>query len=442
MYLDYTGAGLYSESQIRAYSELLLNHVLGNPHSLNPSSLESTKIVEEARDRIRLFFDASEYDVVFTLNATGALKLVGESYPFDRKSSFVLTSDNHNSVNGIREYTKGENAAVKYVPLNSELRMDSIEDYLRSHGSNAGLFAYPAQSNFSGVKHPLTATETAHRLGYHVLLDVAAYVPTNPLSLKEVKADFIPISFYKMFGFPTGVGALLARHEVLKELHRPWFSGGTIRYVSTANDVHLLMNGPQAYEDGTINFLAILAISTGLDFLDSIGMERIRKHVLELTKLLLDQLRSLKHSNGEPLIRIYRPKTIENRGGTVAFNVLDEKGLEIDTEKVADRAITSNISVRTGCFCNPGAAEFAFDHQPDRARECFNSIPHEKFTLHDFSACIGGRPVGAIRASLGIASNEKDVERLIAMLIQFKDSGTGQALSKQQIVRPAHFDSG
>jgi molybdenum cofactor sulfurtransferase len=428
VYLDYTGSGLYAESQVRDHAKHLLHTVMGNPHSLNPSSLESSKFVDEARERIRRFFDADEYEVVFTLNATGALKLVGESYPFDRKGNFVLTADNHNSVNGIREFAKRRGARIKYVPLNSELRVESIEDYLGdSFETDRGLFAYPAQSNFSGVKHPLDWIEAAHQKGYDVLLDAAAYVPTNRLSLKETKADFVPISFYKMFGFPSGVGALLATPEALMELRRPWFSGGTIRYVSTPNDVHLFMDGPGAFEDGTINFLGISAISRGLDFLESIGMERLTKHVKELTKLILDELSSLKHSNGEPLAKIYGPKTIDSRGGTIAFNVLDQFGKEFATEKVAEQAILRNISIRTGCFCNPGAAEFAFGHEPNRARKCYESMPHDKFNMQDFSSCMDGKPVGAVRASLGIASNEHDVERLTEMIKQFRDIEAGQA---------------
>ncbi len=438
VYFDYTGAGLYSESQIRFYSELLLDHVLGNPHSLNPSSLESTKIVEQTRERIRAFFGAEDYEVIFTLNATAALKLIAESYDFEKKGDFLLTADNHNSGNGIREFAKIKHAATRYIPLNLELRVDSIEDYLKG---GLGLFAYPAQSNFSGVKHPLSWVNTAQALGYDVLLDAAAYVPSNPMNLKEIKADFVPISFYKMLGFPTGVGALLVRAGKLKELHRPWFSGGTIRYVSTANDTHLFMDGPQAFEDGTINFLSILAISQGLDFLERIGMDNISKHVLELTKSLLDELQLLNHSNGKPLVRIYGPKTTENRGGTVAFNLLDEDGKEIDTQFVAERAVASNISVRTGCFCNPGAAEFAFGHPPSKSKECFDSLSHEKFTLEDFSECLGGKPVGAIRASLGIASNENDLERLISMLERFKNASPRRALLHQEIM-PSRFDSG
>ena len=442
VYLDYTGAGLYPESLIRDYSQQLLDSVLGNPHSINPSSLESTNIVEKARERIQIFFDAKDYDVIFTSNATGGLKLVGESYLFDGESNFVLTADNHNSVNGIREFAKTKGATTRYVPLNSELRVDSIDEYLRADFQR-GLFAYPAQSNFSGVKHPLTWIETAHELRYRVILDAAAYVPSNRLSLRDVgNPDFVPISFYKMFGFPTGVGALLAHREALKELRRPWFSGGTIRYVSTANDVHLLMDSAHAFEDGTLNFLGILGISRGLDFLDSVGMEQIRNHVLELTEFLLEELQALKHSNGKPLIRIYGPRTIENRGGTVAFNLLDEEGKEVPAERVAERATTSNISVRTGCFCNPGAAEFAFNHEPEKARSCFESIPHDKFSLQDFSLCMDGKPVAAVRASLGIASNAHDIHRLVEMLEQFKDIKRSQVMPSKQIAPTMHFDSG
>ena len=67
-----------------------------------------------------------------------------------------------------------------------------------------GLFAFPAQSNFSGVQHPLSLVATAEQLGWHVLLDAAAYVPTNRLDLQSVRPHFVTVSFYKMFGHPTG----------------------------------------------------------------------------------------------------------------------------------------------------------------------------------------------------------------------------------------------
>ena len=84
VYLDYTGAGLYAASQLREHVALLNECVLGNPHSTNPTSHAATEFAERARARVLDFFNASpsEYVVIFTANATGALKLVGEAYPF------------------------------------------------------------------------------------------------------------------------------------------------------------------------------------------------------------------------------------------------------------------------------------------------------------------------------------------------------------------------
>src|SRR5690242_11038316 len=101
VYLDYTGAGLYAESQIRAHAEQLNTLVLGNPHSTSLSSSTTTALVEHTRRRILEFFNAprDQYTAIFTLNATGALKHVGECYPFAPGGRFLATFDNHNSVN-------------------------------------------------------------------------------------------------------------------------------------------------------------------------------------------------------------------------------------------------------------------------------------------------------------------------------------------------------
>ncbi|HEX8904966.1 MAG TPA: aminotransferase class V-fold PLP-dependent enzyme, partial [Longimicrobiaceae bacterium] len=122
VYLDYTGAGLYAESQVRAHSDYLCHSILGNPHSRNPTSQAATRKVEEARLKVLEFFNADpeSYEVVFTLNASGALKLVAEAYPWEPGVEFLLTADNHNSVNGIRQYAAARGAGVRYVPLNSE----------------------------------------------------------------------------------------------------------------------------------------------------------------------------------------------------------------------------------------------------------------------------------------------------------------------------------
>jgi len=153
VYMDYTGAGLYAESQVRRHQQMLLDGVFGNPHSKSPTSLTSAANVEAARLAVREFFRASpeEYEVIFTAGASAALKLVGESYPFDADSRYLLTYDNHNSVNGIREFARAAGARVTYLPVDAvELRMDPdmVRAELAKPLAGNNLLAYPAQSNF------------------------------------------------------------------------------------------------------------------------------------------------------------------------------------------------------------------------------------------------------------------------------------------------------
>lgn len=421
VYLDYTGAGLSGESQVRRHAALLRRSVLGNPHSESPASSASTIRIEETRRRVLSFFkaDPAEYTVIFAANATAAVKLVAEAYPFDASSRFVRIADNHNSINGIREFARARGAASVVVPLDAELRVANLAQHLTPVSAGNSLFAYPAQSNFTGVKHPLEWVEVARAAGYDVLLDAAAYVPTNPLDLSAVRPDYTVLSFYKMFGYPTGVGALIVRKEALEKLRRPWFAGGTVQFVSSQNDLHLLKNGAEAFEDGTPDFNAIMAIPFGLDVLEEVGMERIREHVLDLTRSMLAELTALRHASGAPLARILGPIGTEMRGATVSFLLLDANGREVDCDTIAHAASAANISLRTGCFCNPGAAEHAFSYDSARSRHCLETIPSAEFSLQRFSDCMGGVPVGAVRASLGIASNAADVAALIELMNGF-----------------------
>jgi selenocysteine lyase/cysteine desulfurase len=423
-YLDYTGSGLYGASQLRAQWSRLSAGVFGNPHSENPTSAASTGACERARRRILEFFhaDPEEYDVCFTANASGALKLIGESYPFEPGVRFVMTADNHNSVNGIGRYAEAAGATVEYVPLGPDLRVASLEPYLSpvTEGRPA-LFAFPAQSNFSGVKHPLEWVDLARSRGYDVVLDSAAFVPTNPLRLDRVRPDFACVSFYKMFGFPTGVGALLARRAVVGRLRRPWFAGGTVEFVSTQHRMHQLKHGHEAFEDGTVNFLDIAAVPDGLDLLESVGMAEVQTHVQRLTEVLLRGLSLLRHGNGRPVVELYGPTDARERGGTVAFNVRDREGELVRFSLVELAAAHARVSVRGGCFCNPGAAEAAFGFPPEGSRNCLQTLS-AGFSIERFADCLPGVPVGAVRASVGIASNEQDVARLLEVLAAFRDT--------------------
>ncbi len=422
IYLDYTGGGLHAASQIQAHAGLLNEHVFSNPHSANLTSAATTDLVERTRQYVLEYFNArdEDYVAIFTPNATGALKQVGESYPFAAGSRFLLTADNHNSVNGIREFARERGAAVEYAPLTwPELRIDvaALDPLLEAADrSTPNLFAFPAQSNFSGVKHPLELVERAHRRGWDVLLDAAAFVPTNRLDLSAVRPEFVSISFYKMFGYPTGVGCLLVKASALPKLRRPWFAGGTIKFATVHGRAHVLAEREAGFEDGTLNYLSIPAVKIGLQHLASVGVDAVQQRVDCLTGWLLDRLLALEHPNGRHMVRIYGPGDLTMRGGTITLNMYDPDGHLLDYRRVEELASQHRISLRTGCFCNPGAGEWAEGLTDDDLRAGLAVKDVNLSRVLDVLQHRGGKSIGGLRVSLGLVSNFADVYRFMGFL--------------------------
>ncbi len=425
VYLDYTGGGLYAQSQLFAHMMLLSDDVFGNPHSKNLTSTAMTQLVEQAREHVLNYFNASpeEYIVIFTPNATGALRLVGESYPFGPGDSYLLTFDNHNSVNGIREFARSKEAMVRYLPIvPPDLRVDEGTLTLALDAARPGahnLFAYPAQSNFSGVQHPLEWIAQAQAKGWDVLLDAASFVPSNRLDLSQWHPDFVSISFYKIFGYPTGVGCLLARKSAIRKLRRPWYSGGTITFSSVLAFDHYLTPGPASFEDGTVNYLSLPAVETGLQFIESVGIDVIHSRVMCLTGWLIDQLQELRHSNGAPLLQVYGPANTHMRGGTIQVNFFDPDERLIDCTIMERLANDVRISLRAGCHCNPGAREVALGFTRDELLPCFAN--KDRLTYEQFLHVIDGKTTGALRASLGLATTFADVYTYLQFAKTFID---------------------
>jgi selenocysteine lyase/cysteine desulfurase len=309
------------------------------------------------------------------------------------------------------------------VPPDLHIDEQTLRGHLASiDRSRHNLFAFPAQSNFSGMQHSLDWVAEAKALGWDVLLDAAAFTPTNRLDLSAVRPDFVSLSFYKIFGYPTGIGALIARKEALAKLHRPWYAGGTILFASVLKPGYNLAPGPAAFEDGTLNYLGIPAVEIGLRYINDIGIDLIHERVLCLTGWVLGELTSLRHSDGSPVAVLYGTPSTERRGGTVTFNLLDRDGDIILHRFVEDCANKESASLRSGCFCNPGAREMAFDLHVEEIESFYRKT--DRMTFEQFMAALHapsreGR--GAVRVSLGIASNFADVYRLMQFAERFVD---------------------
>lgn len=349
VYLDYTGGNLYPRSLVDRHFHYLQKAVYGNPHSSNPTSMESEKFVNEARQKVLDFFKADDYYCIFTANATGAMQIIGECYSFDAESHFLLTADNHNSVNGMREYCRNKGGNYSYCSMTPEdFSIDAYELNALLGGyrdKKNKLFAFPAQSNVTGVQHSLDWIQKAQRYGWDVLLDAAAFVPTSTLDLTKFRPDFVALSFYKIFGYPTGIGCLLVKKSKFERLQKPWFAGGTVILSAVAHSGHFLKTDHERFENGTINYLDIPAISNGLDFMSAISMERITERVKALSNLILSGLRELRHNNGQPLVKLYGPKSTKHRGGTFLLNFFDVDGNLYPFQHIEKRANSEQISL-------------------------------------------------------------------------------------------------
>lgn len=330
VYCDYTGAGVYQERQVKKCYDDLRKNMYGNAHSRNPSALNTEAAVDAIRERIVKFFHTtqSEYTVIFTSGATGSLKLVADSFPWTNSSRFVYLRSNHNSVLGIREVALDQGA--QFLTVTEEDVNDGtcsrIFDNCTSTGDSKrkvltefpeqvfNLFAFPAEDNFAGIKYPLewvnrvkSQAAKDKSMGHWVtLVDAAAFAPCNSLNLTKYPADFVSISFYKMFGYPTGTGVLLVRNEITQLMQKTFFGGGTV--TSSVCDTHfcrLVNNACQKFEDGTVSFLSINELKYGLDTLEELSMDNITRHTWAITKYLYERLNDLKHSNGSPVFKMY-----------------------------------------------------------------------------------------------------------------------------------------
>lgn len=432
VYLDYTGSGLFSLGQLRAHHEWLGAHVYGNPHSGSDPALRSTAALEETRRAVLDFFraDPGEYVAIFTANATGALHLIGESFPFTPESELLFTADNHNSVLGLREFARRGHSRVRHVSLHQPCLRADEEAWKTALNNLSGqgprLFAYPAQSNFTGVQHDFGWIEYAQERGWRVILDAAAYVPTSRLDLSAVHPDFVPVSFYKMFGYPSGIGCLLARREALALLSRPWFSGGTVLASSLEADAYAMLPAPAGFEDGTPDFLNIPAVGIGLRHLERLGMDAIHARTQALLAWTLDALQALCHTNGRALIEILGPSDAAAHGPTLALRVLDPEGQAVDERLVIQEANALGIVLRAGCFCNPGAGESALGFPPTRLHDAFAHAG----TWHSIDELVQFLDIptlGVVRLSFGLVST-------------FADAWAAVQFFSRLIDRPANHD--
>jgi molybdenum cofactor sulfurtransferase len=302
--------------------------------------------------------------------------------------------------------------------------------------SKYALFVYTGESNFCGTRYQLDFCRLLHQYGMFeycgknvvTLVDGAKLAASHPIRLdKYLDIDILVISFYKIFGYPTGVGCILVRkhcpriHQTLRS--KRYYGGGTI-LLADAYDYRRTfpkkLNNScfhEIWEDGTINFIDILVgLETGMNWIEKVigGMELVERHVGEICSYARGELLKLSYPNKQPMIRIYEEdasfssSSFCGRGNSIiTFNVYQPNGDFINYSSVYCACLNNHIIARSGLLCNPGCCQY------------YLGLTGEGIcNIADSTSSCWNLTVGAVRISFGIHSCLEDVSKLIDTLQQ------------------------
>jgi molybdenum cofactor sulfurtransferase len=446
-YLDNSAAPPYPHSLIKSYTAKLTSPstLYGNPHSQSPSSLSTSSSIDAARAQVlrRLFHVQAEegWAVVFTSGATASLKLVAECFDWREGGKMRYCAEAHTSVVGLRDIAC-ERGGVAQSFLVREFEDGTLaKEVGESRSTSPTLVGMPLQCNATGRKYDIETicnlkSQPASSKTY-LLLDAAAYLSAHQtLDLSQIPydsaPDFIAFSFYKIFGFPTGLGGLVVKRSAIDALsQKTYYGGGTLDAITAEKSWRVPRKDFVArMEDGTGNFHGILAVSCGFEVFDRMfGVEEERRrHVMGMTRRLVRSCALLRHGNGELVCRIYstsedlkswsndsddRVNEVGDQGATIAFNLLTANGTIVPPTEVDRLACIQNIHLRAGRHCNAGvitsqvgATEVDLIEQYRSGMGCDESA--------------NGAVVSAtVRVSLNVANTRQDVDRFVGFIRRF-----------------------
>ncbi|MBS3055482.1 MAG: cysteine desulfurase [Candidatus Aenigmarchaeota archaeon] len=340
VYLDSAATSQKPKQVIKEIEKYYENYNSNVHRGIYKIAAEATEEYEEARKKIAKFINAkSEKEIIFVRGATEAINLVRFAWaeklrPEDEIISTVM-EHHSNIVPWLMLKKKGID--LKFVEINDDgtLRMEEFKKLITP---KTKLIAVSHVSNVLGTINPVKQiAKLAHENGARILFDSAQSVPHMPVDVQELDCDFMAFSGHKMFG-PTGIGVLYVKEEVYREME-PFMGGGEmIKEVFLTNATW--KDPPHKYEAGTPDISGAIALGYAVDYLEKIGMKKMKEHEKTLTRYALEKLSKV------PGIKIYGPKNAENRGGVIAFNLGD-----IHAHDLATILDEQGVAIRSGHHC-------------------------------------------------------------------------------------------
>ncbi len=342
VYLDSAATTQKPEAVINALVDYY-HQTNANVHrGLYALAAQATDKYEGARAKVAKFIGAAETEeIVFTRNTTESINLVAQSWGSRNLKSgdeiLVSEMEHHSNLVPWFLLAKRTGAVVRHIPILDDGTLD-LSKWNERFTNRARLVALTHVSNVLGTINPIAEiAERVHKHGALLLVDGAQGVPHMPVNVATLGADFVAFSAHKMLG-PTGVGVLWGRRELLESMD-PFLGGGDmIRTVSmtdaTWND------SPWKFEAGTPNIADVIGFGAAIDYLESIGMNEVRRHEIELTEYALEKM----HAVDE--LEIHGPADSLVRAGVISFNHSDIHPHDLST--YLDR---KGVAIRAGHHC-------------------------------------------------------------------------------------------
>jgi cysteine desulfurase/selenocysteine lyase len=307
---------------------------------------EATLEFEKTREKVAEFINArSTEEIVFTRNATEAINLVAYSWGrtnVKKEDRIVITElEHHSNIVPWQILTSEKGAKLDYVGTddNGYLKLQEYMNYLESSKKKkVKLVSVSHMSNVLGTIVPVNdMIKMSHEKGIPVLIDAAQSVPHMPVDVQKMDCDFMAFSAHKMLG-PTGVGILYVKKEILEKMP-PFIGGGDMikevhKYETRYNDL------PYKFEGGTPNIADVIGFAAAIDYLNKLGMDKVREHEVELTEYALGIITKVKG------VTLYGPRNTKDRGGVISFNIGD-----IHPHDLATIMNDHGVAIRSGHHC-------------------------------------------------------------------------------------------
>lgn len=324
-----------------------------SPHAF---SLKTTRLYDDARKDVAKFINAKNpAEIVWVRNTTEALNLGSNSLKSDRKNigTIITTSESHNSnlVKWVRMQNLGRiNLEIMEMPLTGIFDLEKFTNIVEKCEEGRFLASLNHTSNVTAAHIPeREIAKIVHERDGILQLDAAQSFPHRPIDVQEMGVDFFGASMHKACG-PTGMGFLYGRYDLLEETEPLILGGETVSDVHYPHDINLL-NPPAKFEAGLQNYAGTIASGATVQYLASIGMDKIESHEKLLSKTMIT---SLRETFGDK-IHILGPEDPEDRAALAA---IDLKG-QINPHEVAilmDEM--NNVFLRSGFHCT-----HAFHHE-------------------------------------------------------------------------------